>query len=164
MPPRVAGATTAVRTPRAVLRCDGAVVNERFSVEPRCGDAPPRAEDARCVGVMRRVTAERLRYCGLDALMDDALTIVSELLTNAVLHSGTTEIRLTVTHQDDFLHIEVCDGQEGSIQPKSANDNDQSGRGLTIVEDLVQENDGTWGVSDDGTTVWCLLTVPQGGS
>ncbi|MFC5218839.1 ATP-binding protein [Streptomyces coerulescens] len=96
--------------------------------------------------------------------MVDALTIVSELLTNAVLHSGTTEIRLTVTRQDDFLRIEVDDGQEGSVRPKSANNNDQSGRGLAIVEGLVQENDGKWGVSDDGTTVWCLLPAPQEGS
>jgi signal transduction histidine kinase len=113
---------------------------------------------------MRRVTAARLRYCGLDALMRDTMMIVSELLTNAVLHSGTTEIRLTVTRQDDFLRIEVCDGQEGSVRPQHPDDDAESGRGLAIVEGLVQENGGTWGVSDDGTTVWCLLAVPEGGS
>ncbi|KOG07339.1 hypothetical protein ADK35_44170 [Streptomyces viridochromogenes] len=113
---------------------------------------------------MRRVAAARLRYCGLDELVDDVMTIVSELLTNALLHSGTTEIELRVALDDGSLRIEVCDGQEGSIQPKPANDNDQSGRGLAIVEGLVQENGGKWGVSDDGTTVWCLLAAPHGGS
>lgn len=154
--------TTAVKTPRTTIRRGGDVVNERFRVTPRQDDAPPHKEVTRRVGIMRRVTAARLRYWGLDALMGDVMTIVSELLTNAILHSGTTEIRLTVTLQDNFLRIEVCDGQKGSIQPKPANDNDQSGRGLTIVEGLVQENGGKWGVSDDGTTVWCLLAAPQG--
>ncbi|MER5376251.1 ATP-binding protein [Streptomyces sp. NPDC002553] len=112
---------------------------------------------------MRRVAAARLRYCGLDALRGDVLTIVSELLTNAVLHSGSTEIRLTVTLQEGFLRIEVCDGQKGSVQPRPANAHAQSGRGLLIVEALVQEHGGSWGVSADGTTVWCLLAAPGGG-
>ncbi|MFD7409772.1 ATP-binding protein [Streptomyces sp. NPDC059866] len=94
--------------------------------------------------------------------MGDVMTIVSELLTNAILHSGTTQIGLKVTLQEDFLRIEVCDGMKGSVQPKPTNDNAQSGRGLAIVEGLVQENGGTWGVSDDGTTVWCLLAAPEG--
>ncbi|MFE9684520.1 ATP-binding protein [Streptomyces sp. NPDC006285] len=123
----------------------------------------PRKEDAHRVGAMRRVAAARLRHCGLDALRADVLTIVSELLTNAVLHSGTREIRLTVTLQDGFLRIEVCDGQEGSIQPKPANAHAQSGRGLLIVEALVKEHGGSWGVSDEGATVWCLLAAPGGG-
>ncbi|MFJ9752608.1 ATP-binding protein [Streptomyces chartreusis] len=48
------------------------------------------------------------------------------------------------------------------VQPKPANDDAQSGRGLAIVEGLVQENGGSWGVSDDGTTVWCLLPALEG--
>lgn len=34
MPPRVAGATTAARRPRAVLHRGGDVMNERFKVAP----------------------------------------------------------------------------------------------------------------------------------
>lgn len=90
-------------------------------------------------------------------MMDDVMVIVSELVTNAILHSGTSEISLTVTLGKGFLRIKVRDGMEGSAQPNQANDTDESGRGLALVEGLVEANGGTWGVSDDGTSVWCCL-------
>ncbi|MFF1600801.1 ATP-binding protein [Streptomyces mirabilis] len=157
MPPRVAGATTAVRTPRAVACRDGDVMNERIEVVPRHGDDPPRAQDACRVGIMRRITAARLRYCGLETMVDEVLVIVSELVTNAVLHSGTAEIGLKVALQEGLLRIEVRDGMEGSAKPKHPDHSAESGRGLVLVQGLVEENGGAWGVSDDGTTVWCDL-------
>ncbi|MER6031869.1 ATP-binding protein [Streptomyces sp. NPDC001851] len=155
--------TTAVRMPRAVLRRSGHVMDERFPVAPRRQGEPPRPEDAARVGIMRRIATARLRYCGLGAMTDDVLVILSELVTNAVLHSGTTEIGLTVTLADGFLRIKVHDGMEGSAQPVQANDNAESGRGLALVEAMVQANGGQWGVSDDGATVWCRLLAREEG-
>lgn len=149
--------TTTVRTPRAVLRCDGDVMDERFPVATRQPGERLRKEDTARVGIMRRITAARLNYCGLGAMREDVMLIVSELVTNAILHSGATEISLTVTLAGGVLGIKVCDGMKGSAQPKQANDNAESGRGLALVEGLVEENDGEWGVSDDGTEVWCRL-------
>jgi anti-sigma regulatory factor (Ser/Thr protein kinase) len=136
-------------------------MSERFKVAPRCGDAPPRAEDAFRVGVMRRITAARLRHCGLEVMMGEVMLIVSELLTNAVLHSGTTEISLNVAVRDGFLHIAVRDGMPGCAEPKPADVNAESGRGLALIEALVAERGGTWGTSDAGTTTWCRLSVPR---
>ena len=132
-------------------------MDETFPVVPRRLGEPVRPEDAARVGVVRRITAARLRYCGLGPMMDDVMVIVSELVTNAIMHSGTSEISLTVTLGEGFLRIKVCDGMEGCAQPKQANDTDESGRGLALVEGLVEANGGTWGVSDDGTFVWCCL-------
>ncbi|MEU3185142.1 hypothetical protein ABZ707_13210 [Streptomyces sp. NPDC006923] len=41
-----------------------------------------------------RIAAAKLKYCGLEALTDMVMLLVSELLTNAMVHSGTTEIDL----------------------------------------------------------------------
>ena len=152
--------TTAVRRPRTVHRRGGDVMSERFRVTPHCGDAPPPAEDACRVGIMRRTAAARLRCCGLEAMTDDVMLIVSELLTNALLHSGTTEISLTIAVEDGSLHIAVRDGRPGSAMAKAAEDEDESGRGLLLVEALVKESGGTWGTSDAGAQTWCSLALP----
>ncbi|MER5222879.1 ATP-binding protein [Streptomyces flaveus] len=153
--------TTAVRTPRAVPHRGSDVMNERFKVAPRYGAAPPRPEDACRVGMMRRIAAARLRYCGLEAMTGEVMSIVSELLTNALLHSGTTEISLSISVKDGTLRIAVRDGMPGSAEPKAADDNAESGRGLMLVEAMVRESGGTWGTSDAGDTTWCCLPVPQ---
>ncbi|MFJ8143091.1 ATP-binding protein [Streptomyces sp. NPDC096013] len=152
--------TTAVRALRTAPRRGGDVLNERFRVTPRHGDGPPRAEDACRVGTMRRIAAARLRYCGLEALHDDVMLILSELLTNALLHSGTAQISLDITVENQSLRIAVGDGMPGCAEVKSADDDAESGRGLALVKNLVQENGGDWGTSDAGATTWCRLNVP----
>jgi signal transduction histidine kinase len=152
--------TTAVRTPLAVQRRDGEVMNARFEVVPRSGDDPPRLQDASRVGTMRRIAAARLRYWGITALIDEVLLILSELLTNALLHSGTKEISLCIAVRDGFLYVTVTDGMPGSATRKYANDKAESGRGLALVEAMVKANGGDWGTSDAGTQTWCSLAVP----
>ena len=165
MPPsRVAGATTALPTPRVALHRDGDLMSERFRVAPRRGNAPARDEDTCRVGMMRRIAAARLRYCGLDTLIDEVTVIVSELLTNAVLHSGTTEVALSLSVRNGFLRVTVTDGMPGAATRKDVDENAESGRGLALLEALVAEHGGTWGTSDDGAKTWCDLTIPGGGS
>ncbi|MER6358578.1 ATP-binding protein [Streptomyces sp. NPDC001634] len=156
--------TTAVRALRTAPHRGGDVLNESFRVAPRRGDAPPRQEDALRVGTMRRIAAARLRYFRLEALHDDVMLIVSELLTNALMHSGTTQITLSITVEDETLRIAVDDGMPGTATPKAADGDAESGRGLALLEHVVREYDGDWGTSDDGATTWCLLTIPKGGS
>ncbi|MGP4009926.1 ATP-binding protein [Streptomyces sp. 4N124] len=152
--------TTAVRALRTAPHRGGDVLNERFRVTPRHGDDPPRTEDACRVGIMRRIAATRLRHCGLEAMHGDVMLIVSELLTNALLHSGTTQISLNITIEDESLRIAVGDGMPGCTELQAADDNAESGRGLALVKSLVQENGGDWGTSDDGATTWCRLNLP----
>jgi signal transduction histidine kinase len=156
--------TTAVRTPRAVLHRNGVVMNERIEVQPHRGGGPPRQEDASRVGAMRRIAAARLRFCGLEALIDEAMLVVSELVTNAVVHSGTKEVHVAMGLRDGFLDITVIDGMPGAAKPQHASGNAESGRGLELVAAVAKENGGDWGTSDDGAVTWCFLTVPGGGS
>ena len=131
---------------------------------------PPRTEDeiseraARRVGMARKLAAARLRYCGLEALVDDATLIVSELVTNAIQHGGGAQVTFTMTVRGGFLHLAVHDGTPCRPVVRKAPDDAECGRGLFLVDCLASAHGGTWGTSDDGTTTWCCLAVPGGQS
>jgi signal transduction histidine kinase len=110
---------------------------------------------------MRRIAAARLRFFRLETMTDDVMLIVSELLTNAVLHSGTTVIGLNIAVKDGFLRITVTDGMPGTATLKRVADSAEAGRGLAIVESLVEEIGGDWGTNDSGAETWCSLPVPS---
>ncbi|MDG9717037.1 ATP-binding protein [Streptomyces sp. DH24] len=154
--------TTAVQTPRAATGRAGDVMSECFKVTRRPRGTKPPADDTYRVAAMRRIAAARLRYCGLGAMADDVTLIVSELLTNALIHSGATEVSLRITVDGDTLRIAVRDGMPGRAQPGTADAEAESGRGLTLVDALARENGGAWGTSDAGAETWCSLTVPCG--
>ncbi|GGX95123.1 ATP-binding protein [Streptomyces fructofermentans] len=136
------------------------VMAESFKVaRHRCGE-PPRPEDAHKVGVMRRIAAARLRHRGLDALIDEVMVLVSEMLTNALLHSGADEIGLHITDSEGYLHITVTDGQIGAATPREPAANAESGRGLLLVQALVKAHGGEWGTSETGDQTWCSLALP----
>ncbi|MEV8597317.1 ATP-binding protein [Streptomyces sp. NPDC052012] len=109
---------------------------------------------------MRRIAAARLRYCGLEAMTDEVMLIVSELLTNALQHSGTTEISLNITVEDGALRVLVRDGMPGGFTPQHPTDTAESGRGLLLVDALAKGCGGEWGISDAGAETWCTLPVP----
>ncbi|MFF7321162.1 ATP-binding protein [Streptomyces albogriseolus] len=120
--------------------------------------------DARRVGMARRLTAARLRYCGLEALVDDATLIISELVTNAIQHGDGDQITVTMTVRGGFLHLAVHGGTPGRPVARSAPEDAECGRGLFLVDCLASAHGGAWGTSDDGTTTWCCLAVPGGQS
>ncbi|MEU0109057.1 ATP-binding protein [Streptomyces sp. NPDC006251] len=111
------------------------------------------------MGAMRRIAAAKLSDCGLNDLINDVMLIVSELWTNALVHSGATEITLDLDIRAGFLHVTVVDGMPGDALSKPADGDAESGRGLALVEALVEERGGTWGTSEGGTQTWCNLPV-----
>ncbi|MFC9916307.1 ATP-binding protein [Streptomyces sp. NPDC127197] len=130
-----------------------------FEVDPGCAGRRTSERNGRRVQMARRVTAARLRFCGLNWLVDDATLIVSELVTNAIVHSGTTSVTLTVRLLDGVLRISVTDGVPGTPAPSQPDADAEGGRGLQLIEYLVSEHDGRWGVAEQGATVWCTLPV-----
>ena len=85
---------------------------------------------------------------------DDALLCVSELATNAVLHSrsGRPGGRFTVRAAVRAGRVRVEVGDEGGPWRLAGAENGQSGRGLAIVGDVASR----WGRDDGdaGRTVW----------
>ncbi|MFJ4683876.1 ATP-binding protein [Streptomyces sp. NPDC091377] len=136
-------------------------MDERIAVEPRDRGTPVPAEDAHRVGILRRTAAARLRHAGLGELIDSVGLVVSEMVTNALRHSGTCEIRLVLDVQDGFLTVVVIDGMPGKATPITpAAVTSESGRGLLIVQSVAEDHGGTWGVSESGAQTWCQLAVP----
>jgi signal transduction histidine kinase len=156
MPPNTVEAPAAAGPP-AALFSDRRVMNEHFEILPGGG----RAEDISRVGVMRRIAAARLRFCGLQDLMDDAALVVTELVTNSIRHSEGSHVHVDMTVQSGHLRIAVTGERPGRPEVQTPPEDSETGRGLLIVSALARESGGTWGTADNGTTTWCTLRLPE---
>ncbi|MGH9830206.1 MAG: ATP-binding protein, partial [Blastocatellia bacterium] len=90
---------------------------------------------------------------------DNAVTIISELASNAVLHSGSTGQFFTVRCERfaDYVWVEVQD-LGGSCHCKPPDDRSH---GLDIVSALAgPDNWGTETISDGDRIVWARLDLP----
>ncbi|MET8808662.1 ATP-binding protein [Streptomyces sp. NPDC004546] len=130
-----------------------------FCVSPGSNGRDVAEPDARRVQMARRVTAAWLRYCGLPELVDDATLIVSELVTNAIVHGSGSQVTLTLAVRDGFLRIAVHDETPGEVAVHNAGSDAERGRGLFLVDHLADAHGGAWGTSDKGATTWCRLTL-----
>ncbi|MER7578158.1 ATP-binding protein [Streptomyces sp. NPDC126514] len=102
---------------------------------------------------LRRIVRASLTYWGRPDLIEAAELLLTELATNAFIHADGLSIGVRMHLQADHLKIEVNDGSPARPVPRCANPYDESGRGLFLVAHMVKE----WGVSEDGTTTWCIL-------
>jgi anti-sigma regulatory factor (Ser/Thr protein kinase) len=90
---------------------------------------------------------------------DDAVLVMSELLSNALRHAHplpSGQVRVAWTCSDGHVEVEVSDGG-AATEPRAGRQTLSSlgGRGLGIVEYLAER----WGVRYDGdrTTVWAIV-------
>ncbi|WP_078880756.1 SpoIIE family protein phosphatase [Kitasatospora purpeofusca] len=118
----------------------------------------PLTGDGRLPGKARRFTRGTLADWGLSALADYAELLVSELVTNALLHADAPR-RLRL-FRDRVLTVEVADsgGQTPQLRPFA--EQDEGGRGMFLVSELAQR----WGsrLTRDGKVVWAELELPFG--
>ena len=115
--------------------------------------------EARHVTEVRIFVARSLALHGAEAVVDDAVLVVSELATNAVLHARTP-FRVSLSRADDHLHVAV--GDASSTQPRAVASEPlgPSGRGLSIVGALSRG----WGVENTAggvKSVWACLLIPR---
>ncbi|KUN90387.1 hypothetical protein AQJ66_00700 [Streptomyces bungoensis] len=104
----------------------------------------------------RDFLAKALLTWGCERTADDALLLLSEVLTNAVQHAqGPLGVHMCRT--DTALTVEVSDRSLHLPQPRLAAEDDESGRGLLLVRALADD----WGVrpTDDGKTTWFSLKL-----
>jgi serine phosphatase RsbU (regulator of sigma subunit)/anti-sigma regulatory factor (Ser/Thr protein kinase) len=107
------------------------------------------------VAAARAQVTRRARELGLEQLAYDASLVVSELVTNAVLH-GRGCRGLTVTGVPDGLRLEVRDASRIPPVLGWASEHAMTGRGLRLISSLAAR----WGVApdDSGKVVWVELT------
>jgi anti-sigma regulatory factor (Ser/Thr protein kinase) len=100
---------------------------------------------------------------GLPALVDDIELIVSELVTNSIRAAGRSRggqpndavVRLWLSSDRHRILISVWDGNGQMPVRQDAGSDEESGRGLMLVEHLSSE----WGVylKANGKVVWALI-------
>lgn len=115
---------------------------------------------ARSPAAARRYVHSVLLAYERRALLDDALLLVSEVVTNALTHGGADEAGIRVRLSGDVLRVEVSDPGAMWTAPRRAGNPVAGGSyGLGIIESIAD----TWGVDDlgdAGKAVWFELAAP----
>lgn len=112
--------------------------------------------DLRSAGGARRFVAATLRGWGCSDLVDSVSLLVSELVTNAVVHAHS-EVELVVHLQRDRVRVEVIDAADEVVHRRDASSEAQSGRGMALIEALAT----SWGIDTllAGKSIW--FEVPR---
>ncbi|MEU6170229.1 SpoIIE family protein phosphatase [Streptomyces tanashiensis] len=117
----------------------------------------------RSVAAARAFVRDTLQGWGHPELVDDAVVLTSELVTNAVIHAGTAAEVLCL-RSDDSVRVEVADRYpEREIPVQSGRSfgspDRENGRGLLLCAALAHR----WGVDYSPTRkhVWFHLDLPQ---
>ncbi|MFC9033976.1 SpoIIE family protein phosphatase [Streptomyces arboris] len=112
--------------------------------------------EARTVGRARELATRQLGIWGLEELSFATELVVSELVTNAVRYGGGP-LRLRLI-RDRTLLCEVADTGHTSPHLRHSAEDDEGGRGLFIVAQLVQR----WGTryTPAGKTIWTEQAFP----
>lgn len=114
------------------------------------------AASDRGVSRSRRAAEHTLRTWGLGELGDVASLLLSELLTNVLVHVGPGAWHsLTLRHDGARLRVEVRDASPRLPAARGGGLDDEFGRGLALVECLA----AAWGAEEtaSGKVVWFTL-------
>ncbi|WP_329301953.1 SpoIIE family protein phosphatase [Streptomyces sp. NBC_00659] len=156
--------------------------NHALPTQERAGHGTPHADDrtrssvitaraaasfepvGRSVATARSFVRDTLQGWGFADIVDDAVVLTSELVTNAVVHAGTSADVLCL-RSDDGVRIEVADRypeREIPLQATAVNmgsPDREGGRGLQLCAALARR----WGVDYTPThkQVWFQLDLPE---
>ena len=103
---------------------------------------------------IRSFVSSTIRHWGFHSLCETAELLVSEVVTNVVVHARTPGLA-TVTALPAGVRVEVTDGGRDLPETRRPGPTEPEGRGLGIVAALSRR----WGieVSHDAKTVWFEL-------
>jgi anti-sigma regulatory factor (Ser/Thr protein kinase) len=117
-------------------------------------DLPPEPASATRA---RELAREYVANCPPE-VVDTVALLVTELVTNAVLHART-ELHLIVETEPGVVRLRVEDRALGTPVLRHYDTDDVTGRGLALVELLATR----WGVEPrpEGKSVWCEIVFPR---
>ncbi len=138
--------------------------------EPRADDPDTRsadfevAPDKASVAWARHRLRGQLTRWGIEATAcEEPVLVLSELVTNALLHSRSRTIRCRLELTDSLLYLAVTDqgGTAGNPPALEQDADNEEGRGLHLVSTLAE----TWGHTreNQGLRVWALLPIGRPG-
>ena len=121
----------------------------RLELEPKAATVP----------TARAAFRDRFAGALADERLETATLLLSELVTNSVLHAGlspTQRVTLAATLRDGRLHAQVCDAGSSFERQVAEPGVGHRGWGLYLVERLADR----WGVeSEEETCVWFELAA-----
>ncbi|QHC20530.1 ATP-binding protein [Streptomyces sp. GS7] len=118
------------------------------------------------VGRARRWARSRLAGSGIGAdepLAETLILLISELVTNAVVHTGTAaRLRMCFSGSGAVVgtvRVEVVDDSARPPRQRHADGEDTNGRGLELVDGLADR----WGWQREGAgkRIWCEVDRGQ---
>ena len=127
----------------------------------RTGSLHIQRRDLHGVKAARSFVEQRLRSWGLAEMSDDLELMVSEIVTNAIIHAGS-DVDVRLRAYTDRVRLEVRDSDSNPPVPsplslsEEGNAEAEHGRGLLIVEALA----GLWNSSPNGRGKTVSLDVP----
>jgi two-component sensor histidine kinase len=108
----------------------------------------------------RRRARVLLAEWGLGEHADLGELVAGELVANAICH-GAAPVWMALSAQDGMLQVEVHDGGAGRPVRRHPGDGDEGGRGLELLDALIELHGGERGVISDpagpGKTVYVAL-------
>ena len=121
---------------------------------PGYSETLPREPES--AGTARRLVRVACSAWGLEKLAGDGALIVTELVTNAVLHARRESIRVRVERTaPGTVRVAVADFSRARPVPCVPGDDEEGGRGLALVGALA----ANWGTDERhwGKVVWAEL-------
>lgn len=129
--------------------------------QPFCPDASYRSvlpAEPSSASIAREAASELLRGCPRE-LVDTVTLLASELVTNAILHTGAPlELRIVVGSPAG-VRIEVSDGVPEPPVLDGGGDGEEGQRGLLLTDALAAQ--WGWEPRPAGKTVWCEVAMGQ---
>lgn len=121
----------------------------------------PLPDGAQAPSAARALVRRRLGAWGLADLLDPVVLLVSELVTNGVVHTGGP-VLLGVDRQGDGVLVRVLDPSPVLPVRRRQSTSATTGRGVAMLEDLADE----WGVHrfEHGKLLWFCLTGSGAGA
>lgn len=107
----------------------------------------------------RSFVRSALEEWGIDQpVIEDAELLVTEVVTNAVIHAQTT-ITLDMSRKADKLWFEVSDLDDHEVTRRQPTEREATGRGMFLVDSLASDWDVLYG--DTGKTVRFSLALDR---